>query len=85
MDQGAFEVIDAFSIEGRGVVLAGTLVSGALKIGMKSMMSGKEISISSMEAENKVIQEFNVSGNKVGVLVTGIGKADVIKGNLIFQ
>ena len=58
-------------------VLVGEVKSGKLKIGMKSNISGKEITIKSIEMDHESVPEAT-TGNEVGLIVSGANYNELI-------
>ncbi len=76
-------VEDVFSIAGRGTVVTGQIEAGAIRTGdeivIRSEGPDKKATVGGVEAFKKVLQEAK-AGDNVGILLKGIGKADVARG-----
>lgn len=79
-DQVIFQVEDVFSIVGRGTVIAGKLIDGIAKKGMKATINGKQSEILTIESQNKNIESL-MTGMPAGLLMSNIKKSDVQKGS----
>jgi len=79
-------VEDVFSIEGRGTVVTGRIEQGVLKVGDKVQILGladpQETVCTGVEMFNKTLDEGR-AGDNVGVLVRGIRKEDVQRGQVL--
>lgn len=77
---------DVFSIEGRGTVVTGRVEQGVAKIGEEVVIVGFNDTIKStvtgLEMFNKELKE-TVPGDNVGVLLRGIKKDDVERGQVL--
>ncbi|MBI1368680.1 MAG: elongation factor Tu [Planctomycetes bacterium] len=79
-------VEDVFSIKGRGTVATGRIERGRIKVGDKAEIVGlkdtKETTITGVEMFNKTMDEGQ-AGDNVGLLMRGIEKADVERGQVV--
>jgi elongation factor Tu len=79
-------VEDVFSIEGRGTVVTGRIEQGVLRVGDKVQILGladpQETVCTGVEMFNKTLDEGQ-AGDNVGVLVRGIRKEDVQRGQVL--
>ena len=76
-------VEDVFSIAGRGTVVTGQIEAGTIRIGDEVIIRGNEVdkkaTVVGVESFRKMLQEAK-AGENVGILLRGIGKADVARG-----
>ena len=77
------EIKDTFSINGRGVVVIGKLLSGSVRVGMTVSVLGKTGKVLEIEAQNSKPQEYTKIGGDVGVLVGGLKKEEFVKGHVL--
>ena len=79
-------VEDVFSIEGRGTVVTGRIEQGVLKVGDKIQILGladpQESVCTGVEMFNQTLDEGR-AGDNVGVLIRGIKKEDVQRGQVL--
>jgi len=79
-------VEDVFSISGRGTVLTGRVERGKIKIGDKVSIVGlgetRESVVTGLEMFHKTLGEA-IAGENVGVLLRGIGKNEVCRGQVL--
>ena len=79
-------VEDVFSIEGRGTVVTGRIEQGVLKVGDKVQILGladpQETVCTGVEMFNKTLDQGQ-AGDNVGVLIRGIRKEDVQRGQVL--
>ena len=80
-----FKVRDSFPMIGKGLVVVGVLVEGAIKLGMKTVSNGKTGEVRLIEYRDEVPEEFTVMGDDVSLLLHGIEKEDIIDSVLIFD
>ena len=80
-----FLVEDIFSIAGMGTVVAGALMGGQLKSGMKAIINGKTAIIGSIEQYNKQIDEVTIVGSKVGIMLKNVEKSDITTETISFS
>ncbi|OGY43969.1 MAG: hypothetical protein A3J62_03260 [Candidatus Buchananbacteria bacterium RIFCSPHIGHO2_02_FULL_38_8] len=65
-----FKLEDVFSIEGRGIVLAGTVLGNQISIGDELIFDNEKYRISGIEAKNQM-KQIATTGENVGILVAG--------------
>ncbi|MDQ7061274.1 MAG: elongation factor Tu [Sulfurimonas sp.] len=79
-------VEDVFSISGRGTVVTGRIERGTVKIGEEIEIIGirdtQKTTVTGIEMFRKEMDE-GVAGDNCGVLVRGIGKEDVERGQVL--
>lgn len=78
-------VEESHSITGRGTVLTGKVERGILSVGDIVNVYGKKIfetSCAGLEMFHKVLEQA-MAGDNVGILVKGLGKKDVKRGNIL--
>jgi len=79
-------VEDVFSIEGRGTVVTGRIERGVCKVGQEIEIVGlaktAKSTITGIEMFNKSLQEGQ-AGDNAGILIRGIKKEDVTRGQVI--
>lgn len=78
---------DVFSIEGRGTVVTGKIEKGTIKIGEQIEIIGlepkiKETVVTGLEMFHKLL-DYAEAGENVGVLLRGIKKTDIRRGQII--
>jgi elongation factor Tu len=78
---------DVFSIEGRGTVVTGKIEKGTIKIGEPIEIIGlepkiKEAVVTGLEMFHKLL-EYAEAGENVGILLRGIKKTDIKRGQVI--
>ncbi|HTN00717.1 MAG TPA: EF-Tu/IF-2/RF-3 family GTPase, partial [Planctomycetaceae bacterium] len=77
---------DVFSIEGRGTVVTGRIEQGVLKVGDKCQLIGlrdtQETTCTGVEMFQKTLDQGQ-AGDNVGVLLRGIKKEDVQRGQVL--
>ncbi len=82
----AMRVEDIFSITGRGTVVTGTVESGEIRVGEAVKVSGNSGVIGStvraIEAFRRH-QDVATAGQTVGILLAGVGRAQVQRGDLL--
>jgi translation elongation factor EF-Tu-like GTPase len=84
-NQATFKVEDVFVIPGKGILIAGKLIEGFLKKGMKSIINGKESELLLIEAEHKSIEFITNKQTSIGISLSNINKDDIqIGDNYIF-
>jgi len=79
---------DAFSITGRGTVLAGDLVAGSVAIGDDVVVAGpggrtRVVRVTGVERERKLLDHAAAGPGQVGLLVDGVDKAEVAPGSSV--
>ncbi len=77
---------DVFSIEGRGTVVTGRIEAGTVKVGEKIQIIGLkdtvETTVTGVEMFQKTLNE-GIAGDNVGILLRGIKKEDVDRGQVL--
>ncbi len=77
---------DVFSIKGRGTVVTGRVESGTLKVNdeveIVGLRDSKKTIVTGIEMFRKMLDEAQ-AGDNVGVLLRGIGKDDVERGQVL--
>ena len=77
------QVRDAFSMIGKGVVVVGVLIEGAVRLKMKTIANGKAGEVRLIEYRDEVPEEFDKVGSDVSILIHGMTKED-ITGSILF-
>lgn len=82
-------VEDVFSIEGRGTVATGRIDRGKVKVGDVIDQVGlsesiKQITVTGVEMFNKQLEE-GMAGDNVGVLIRGLKREDIERGQVLAQ
>jgi elongation factor Tu len=81
-------VEDIFSIEGRGTVVTGRIERGIVKVGEDVEVIGikptVKTTVTGIEMFNKELKE-GMAGDNAGVLVRGLKKEDITRGQVIGQ
>lgn len=82
-------VEDVFSIEGRGTVATGRIDRGKVKVGDVVDQVGlsdsiKQITVTGVEMFNKQLEE-GMAGDNVGVLIRGLKREDIERGQVLAQ
>ena len=72
--QNIFQITDSFHIQGRGVVATGKLVSGEIKIGMKTKIGESAQAVMGIESYGKNLIAINETGFEAGLLLSGSSK-----------
>ena len=79
-------VEDVFEIRGRGTVVTGNIERGAVQVGDEVDVSGpsgvRRATVAGVEKSRKVLDRAE-AGDSVGLLLRGLGKADVHRGDVI--
>jgi elongation factor Tu len=79
---------DIFSIEGRGTVVTGRIERGKVKVGEEIALVGlretQKVTVTGIEMFNKSLDE-GLAGDNAGVLLRGIKKEDVERGQVLTQ
>ena len=82
----AMPIEDVFSITGRGTVVTGRIEQGVLKVGDQVEIVGlrdvQSTTVTGIEMFRKLLDEGR-AGDNVGLLLRGIGKDDVERGQVI--
>ena len=77
---------DVFSISGRGTVVTGRIDSGIIKVGQEVEIVGlgetRKTTVTGVEMFNKLLDEGR-AGDNVGLLLRGIKKEDVKRGQVV--
>ncbi len=88
IDRGVFRMpIDrCFTIKGFGTVVAGTILSGIVKVGetYEILPSGKKVKIRGIEVHNSEVTEAG-TGYRAAINLTGVEKEEVERGDVISQ
>jgi elongation factor Tu len=81
-------VEDVFSITGRGTVATGRVERGKVKVGdnveIVGIMDTKKSVVTGVEMFRKILDEAQ-AGDNIGVLLRGIDKADIERGQVVVQ
>ena len=82
-------VEDTFSITGRGTVIVGQIESGAVAVGDEVTLlrldgSRQKVVIVGIEQFRKIVNRA-VAGDKVGLLLRGLTKNDIGKGDVLYD
>lgn len=82
-------VEDVFTITGRGTVVTGKIASGSVAVGDTVMLkrqdgSCREVTITGIEMFRKLLNTA-VKGDNVGLLLRGVDRAEVGKGDTLEQ
>ncbi len=84
----AMPIEDVFSITGRGTVVTGRIEQGTLKVGDQVEIVGlrdlQTTTVTGIEMFRKLLDEGR-AGDNVGLLLRGIGKDDVERGQVIAE
>ncbi len=80
-------VQDVFSITGRGTVITGQIESGSVRVGDEVIiqrLNGNKVStvVTGIEQFRKLL-DYGKAGDNVGILLRGVTKSDVSKGDVI--
>jgi elongation factor Tu len=82
----AMYVEDVFSIKGRGTVVTGRIEAGVVKVGEEIEIVGirdtQKTTVTGVEMFRKMLDQGQ-AGDNVGILLRGIGKDDVERGQLL--
>jgi len=77
---------DVFSIKGRGTVVTGRIASGKIKVGEEVEIVGiretSKTTVTGVEMFRKLLDDGQ-AGDNVGILLRGIGKDDVERGQVL--
>jgi ribosomal protein L7/L12/tetratricopeptide (TPR) repeat protein len=78
------EVQDVFAITGRGTVVTGEIQVGQINVGddVKILRTGITVNVTGIEMFRKLLNSAN-AGDNVGLLLKGISKDDVQRGDVI--
>ena len=87
-NNGSFELIveDVFSITGRGTVITGRVISGSVRVGdnVTILPSGISSTVTGIEQFRKTL-DFAQAGDNVGMLLRGVAREDIQKGNRLVR
>lgn len=79
-------VEDVFSIKGRGTVVTGRIESGIIKVGdeieIVGLKDAQKSTVTGVEMFRKLLDQGQ-AGDNVGILLRGIGKEDVERGQVL--
>ncbi|MEU4197916.1 EF-Tu/IF-2/RF-3 family GTPase [Kribbella sp. NPDC026611] len=80
-------VEDVFSITGRGTVVTGRVLSGAVTVGEQVLISRAgqpllQVDVTGVEMFRKVVKTAK-AGDNVGLLLRGVSRDQVLKGDVI--
>ena len=77
-----FLINDVFSIAGRGTIVTGAVKEGEISVGMAGHIGGLKTKIIAIEIFQKTLATVK-EGDNCGLLLEGIKKEDVKKGEII--
>lgn len=85
-----FVVEDVYNITGRGTVLTGNLVSGTIKAGDEASVYSpdkkQDTTITAIEVFRKMVDSIEGGPDtQAGLLITGLAKTDVKRGDIVTQ
>lgn len=85
-----FVVEDVYNITGRGTVLAGNLISGTIKAGDEASVYSpdkkQDTTITAIERFRKMMDSIEGGPDiQAGLLITGLAKTDVRRGDIVTQ
>lgn len=85
-----FVVEDVYNITGRGTVLAGNLISGTIKAGDEASVYSpdkkQDTTITAIERFRKMVDSIEGGPDtQAGLLITGLAKTDVKRGDIVTQ
>jgi len=87
-DRGIFHMpIDrCFTMKGFGTVIAGTVLSGKIKVGntVELLPQKKQLKVRGIEVHNKKVEEVG-TGYRTAINIVGAEKEDIERGNVIAQ
>lgn len=76
-------VEDVFNIRGRGTVVTGRVANGQIRVGDVVLLNGeRRVKITGVEMFAKIL-EVAQEGDNVGLLLQGLNKEDVQKGDVL--
>ena len=85
---GSFELVveDVFSITGRGTVITGRVSSGTVRVGdnVTILTSGINTTVTGIEMFRKSL-DYAEAGDNVGILLRGVSRDDVQRGNKLVR
>ena len=86
---GAFEltVEDVFSITGRGTIVTGRVIAGTVAVGDQVLLSRAgspllQTEVTGLEMFRKTVQVAN-AGDNVGLLLRGVEREQVVRGDVL--
>ena len=81
-----FEIEDIFSIAGRGTIVTGRVLNGSFKVNDVVVITstGMECEIGTIEKFRKVVDQVS-EGEHAGLLLRGIDRSDVSKGEILYK
>ena len=85
--KACFVVDDVFNITGRGSVVTGTVTEGSFSVGDKVTVNGShsyETVITGIEQFRKTLDTVH-EGNNAGILLRGVTRGQIGKGDLIIK
>lgn len=82
-------VQDVFTITGRGTVIVGQITSGSVRVGDTVVLkrldgSSREVTVTGIEMFRKML-DVAQEGDNVGILLRGLTKADIGKGDVLLK
>lgn len=87
--RGIFRIVveDTFTIAGRGTVIVGKIAEGTVSVGDEVTLqrvdgSSRSVVITGIESYRK-LKDSATAGENVGLLLRGITKADIGKGDIL--
>ena len=87
-NSGSFELMveDVFSITGRGTVVTGRVTSGTIRVGDEVTISpgGIRTTVTGIEQFRKSLDYAEV-GDNVGMVLSGVSREEVQRGNIIVR
>lgn len=76
-------VEDVFFISGRGVVVTGRVDQGTVRVGDRVLLNGgRALQVTGIEAFRRVLEQAS-SGENVGVLLAGLDRKDIKRGDVL--
>ncbi len=85
MEINEFLIDDIFEISGQGIIVTGRVLSGRVKSGMKTNVSGQEVLLKKIETFKGTL-ELAETDEMVGLLLGGASKKNLVRGEtLIFN
>ena len=79
------QVRDSFSMIGKGLVVVGVLLDGAIRLKMKTVVGGKTGEVRTIEYRDEVPEVFDKVGDVVSLLIHGIERDDIQDPVLLFD
>ena len=87
-NNGGFELIveDVFTITGRGTVITGRVISGSVRVGdnVTILPTGISTTVTGIEQFRKML-DYAQEGDNVGLLLKGISREQVHRGNILIK